>query len=141
MHSARTLKCNNNMSNTDKTILIIEDEEPMLNALAAKFDKAGFKVVKAQDGEEGLKKGLENRPDIMMVDIIMPKLDGISLVKKVRIEGGEWGKEVPIIMLTNLSDSESVSEAANYSVYDFLVKTDWRLDDVVRLVKQKLNIA
>lgn len=129
------------MAKVDKTILIIEDEEPMLNALAAKFEKDGFNVLKAQDGEEGLKTGLDNRPDIMMVDIIMPKLDGISLVKKVRIEGGEWGKDVPILMLTNLSDSESVSEAANYSVYDFLVKTDWRLDDVVRLVRQKLNIV
>jgi len=129
------------MPNTGKTILIIEDEEPMLNALTAKFSKDGFNVLRAQDGEEGLKEGLAKRPDIMMVDIIMPKLDGISLVKKVRIEGGEWGKEVPIIMLTNLSDSESVSEAANYGVYDFLVKTDWRLDDVVRLVKQKLHMA
>jgi two-component system alkaline phosphatase synthesis response regulator PhoP len=129
------------MSKVDKTILIIEDEEPMLNALATKFEKDGFNVLKAQDGEEGLKEGLDKRPNIMMVDIIMPKMDGISLIKKIRIEGGEWGKEVPIIMLTNLSDSESVSEAANYSVYDFLVKTDWRLDDVVRLVRQRLNIV
>ena len=129
------------MPKIDKTILLIEDEEPMLNALAAKFEKEGFTVLKGQDGEEGLKIGLAKRPDIMMVDIIMPKMDGISLLKKIRVEGGEWGKDVPIIMLTNLSDSESVSEAANYSVYDFLVKTDWRLDDVVRLIKQKLNIV
>ncbi len=129
------------MPKIDKTILLIEDEEPMLNALATKFDKEGFSVLRAQDGEEGLNEGLKKRPDIMMIDIIMPKMDGITLLKKIRVEGGQWGKDVPIIMLTNLSDSESVSEAANYSVYDFLVKTDWRLDDVVRLVKQKLNIS
>jgi len=129
------------MPNLDKTILVIEDEEPMLNALVKKFQKEGFNVLKAQDGNEGLESALKNKPNIMVVDIIMPKLDGISLIKRVRMEGGEWGKEVPIIMLTNLSDTESVSEAANFGVYDFLVKTDWRLDDVVRLVKQKLNLA
>ena len=129
------------MPNLDKTILVIEDEEPMLNALVKKFKNEGFNVLKAQDGIEGLESAFKNKPDIMIVDIIMPKLDGISLIKRARMEGNEWGKDVPIIMLTNLSDTESVSEAANFGVYDFLVKTDWRLDDVVRLVKQKLNLA
>lgn len=129
------------MANIDKTILVIEDEEPMLNALAKKFENVGFKVLTGHDGEDGLDKAVSSRPDIMMVDIIMPKLDGISLVKRIRTEAGDWGKNVPIVMLTNLSDPDSVSEAANYNVYDFLVKTDWRLDDVVNLVKQKLGVA
>lgn len=129
------------MAKIDKKILVIEDEEPMLNALVNKFKHEGFDVLKAQDGNEGLETALKSKPDLLIVDIIMPKLDGISLIKRTRMEGGEWGKDVPIIMLTNLSDPESVSEAANFGVYDFLVKTDWRLDDVVRLVKQKLNLA
>jgi two-component system, OmpR family, alkaline phosphatase synthesis response regulator PhoP len=128
------------MPNIDKKVLVIEDEEPMLNALVKKFENEGFNVFKAHDGEEGLDLALKEKPDVMMVDIIMPKIDGITLVKRARIEGGEWGKDVKIIMLTNLSDPESVSEAANYGVFDFLVKTDWRLDDVVKLVKQKLGL-
>lgn len=123
----------------NKKILIVEDEEAMRRALVDKFSKTGFNVISAADGEEGLAKALEEHPDLAMVDIIMPKIDGVSLVKKIR-EDTKWGADVPIIMLTNLSDPDSVSEVADYGVYDFLVKTDWKLDDVVRLVKEKLNI-
>ncbi len=122
-----------------KIILIVEDEPPMLAALVKKFRNEKFEVLQAKDGEEGLGIALKKRPDLIMMDIIMPKMDGMTVTKRIR-EGGMWGKDVPIIMLTNLSDSESISEAAKYRVYDFLVKTDWRLDDVVNLVKDKLYL-
>jgi DNA-binding response OmpR family regulator len=126
-------------SKNTKTILIVEDEPPMLSALAKKFKNEKFDVLEGKDGEEGLGLALKKRPDLIMLDIIMPKIDGMSVMKKIR-EGGMWGKDVPIIMLTNLSDPESISEAAKYQVFDFLVKTDWRLDDVVNLVKEKLYL-
>ena len=124
---------------TNKKILIVEDEAPMLKALTDKFSGEGFKVIPAADGEEGCAKAFAEKPSLILLDIIMPKMDGITVMKKVR-ENKHWGKEVPIIMLTNLNDPESVAEAANYQVYDFLVKTDWRLDDIVKLVKEKLNM-
>lgn len=127
------------MSKYNKTILIVEDEMAMVKALGLKLKKVGFDVLEAFDGEEGLKLGLKERPDLIMLDIIMPKMDGLSFLKKVR-EDERWGSQVPIIMLTNLSDADNVSEAAKFNVYDFLVKTDWRLDDVVNLVKDKLNV-
>lgn len=111
----------------------------MLKALASKFKNENFTVFTSGDGEEGLALALKEHPHIILLDIIMPKIDGITVMKKIR-EQKRWGKEVPIIMLTNLSDPESVSEAANYGVYDFLVKTDWRLDDVVKLIKEKLSL-
>ncbi|MCK4540139.1 response regulator [Candidatus Parcubacteria bacterium] len=126
------------MSNK-KTILIAEDEAAMLRALSKKFSGEGFNVLEAKDGEETLANALDKKPDLVMLDIIMPKMDGIDVMKKIR-EDRKWGSEVPIIMLTNLSDAGSVSEAAKFGVYDFLVKTDWRLDDVVDLVKAKLNL-
>jgi DNA-binding response OmpR family regulator len=124
-------------NNEKRKILITEDESAMRNALSDKFVKEGFEVISAQDGEEGLRMAIENKPDLIMLDIIMPKMDGISVMKNIR-EKGSWGEEVPILMLTNLSDPESVSEAAKYKVYDFLVKTDWRLEDIVKLVREKL---
>jgi DNA-binding response OmpR family regulator len=127
------------MNKNNKKILIAEDEEPMLAALAKKFEKAGFTVLTAVDGESALETAIKNHPDLLLLDILMPKLDGISLLKKIRQES-RWGEEVPILMLTNLSDPQNVSEAANYGVFDFLVKTDWRLDDVVELVKNKLGL-
>lgn len=124
----------------NKAILIVEDEEPMLQDLVNKFNLEGFLVFEAKDGEEGLDLALKKHPDIILLDIVMPKMDGMTMMKKIR-EDKKWGKEVPVIILTNLSDPGNVSEAANFEVYDFLVKTDWRLDDVVRLVKQKLRLV
>ncbi len=127
------------MSNDTKKILIVEDEVAMRHALADKFKNSGFEVFTAPDGEAGLAVANKKKPDLVMLDILMPKMDGISLTKNIR-EGNSWGKEVPIIMLTNLTDPDSVSEVAGYGVFDFLVKTDWRLDDVVNLVKKKLGM-
>ena len=122
-----------------KTILIAEDEAAMLSALSKKFTSEGFDVLEAKDGEEAYEKALDKKPDLVMLDIIMPKIEGIEVMKKIR-GVRQWGGEVPIIMLTNLSDADSVSEAAKFRVYDFLVKTDWKLDDIVNLVKVKLNL-
>lgn len=127
------------MPNNGKKILIVEDETAMRQALVEKFSHAGFEVCDAPDGEEGLKTANKEKPDIVILDVLMPKMDGISLTKNIR-EGSSWGKDVPIVMLTNLNDPDSVSEVAVYGVFDFLVKTDWRLDDVVALVKKKLNM-
>lgn len=127
------------MEKLNKTILIVEDEMAMAKALSQKLKNVGFDVLTAYDGEEGLATATKMRPDLLMLDIIMPKMDGMSLLKKIR-EDERWGKTVPIIMLTNLSDADNVSEAAKHEVYDFLVKTDWRLEDVVDLVKKKTGV-
>lgn len=127
-----------NMGNETKTILVVEDEVAMLKAISAKLEKENFKVIQAADGEEGFTAAVENKPDLVMLDIIMPKFDGLTVMKKIRTEGGSWGEQVPIIMLTNLSDPDSVSDAAKYKVFDFLVKTDWRLEDISELVKKKI---
>jgi DNA-binding response OmpR family regulator len=118
-------------------ILIVEDELSLVEALNRKFTKAGFEVLEANDGEAGLEMALDEKPDIVMLDILMPKKDGIEVMKAIR-QDKKWGKHVPIIMLTNINDSTTVSEAANYQVFDFLVKTDWRLDDIVSLAQSKL---
>ena len=130
----------NNMSNTVKKILVAEDEEAMLDALSSKLEKKGYNVVRAHDGAEGYKLAMEEKPDLMSLDIIMPKMSGMELMEKVRGDSG-WGSDVPIVMLTNVSDPENVSRAAILKVYDFLVKTDWRLDDVVKLVGEKIGPA
>jgi CheY-like chemotaxis protein len=127
------------MTKTKKTILIAEDEAPMLQALVGKFKKIGLNVLTASDGETTLNLATKNHPDLILLDIIMPKMDGITVMKIIR-QDSHWGKEVPIVMLTNLSDPQNVSEAANFGVFDFLVKTDWRLDDIADLIKNKLNL-
>ena len=127
------------MEGDKKILLLAEDELPMLEALSVKFRNEGFTVIEAKDGEEAVSKALDEHPHLLMLDILMPKMDGLAVAKKVR-GSSKWGEQVPIIMLTNLSDPQSVSEAANYMIFDFLVKTDWKLDDIVKLVKSKLHL-
>ncbi len=123
------------MPETKKTILIAEDETAMLDALAGKFKKSGFNVLKAADGERAFEIAMKKKPDLVMLDILMPKKDGITTMKDIR-KDKEWGADVPIVILTNLSDGESISEAAAHQV-SFLVKTEWQLDEIVKLVKEK----
>jgi DNA-binding response OmpR family regulator len=126
-------------SEKNKKVLIIEDEAPMLRALVTKFTNEGFEVVHAKDGEEGLNTALAEHPDIILLDVVMPKMDGITVLKKLRAD--EWGRNVPVIVLTNISDTQVVGEALGLQAYDFLVKSDWKLSDVVAKVKEKLAVA
>ncbi|OGE85128.1 MAG: hypothetical protein A3J48_03065 [Candidatus Doudnabacteria bacterium RIFCSPHIGHO2_02_FULL_46_11] len=123
-----------------KKVLIVEDEAPMLKALVDKFTNEGFAVFHAEDGEEGLNIALKEHPDIILLDMIMPKMDGMTVLENIRKNAG-WGADVPVIVLTNINDTRVVSEAMGFHASDFLVKSDWKLADVVKKVREKLGIA
>ena len=120
------------------TLLIIEDDLAILMALGDKFSHEGFNVITAKNGEEGLAMALAGQPDLILLDIIMPVMDGVTTLKKLRKD--EWGKDVPVIILTNLGDDKQVSQSMEEGVYDYLIKTDWSLDDVVKKVKERLGV-
>lgn len=122
-----------------KKILIVDDDVAILKSLVYQFKKDGFRVVEAKDGEEGLQVALLEKPDIILLDIMMPKKDGMEMLAELRSQD-EWAKDVPVILLTNMSDTDKVSDAVNLGVYDYLVKSDWKLEDVVKTVKGKLGI-
>ncbi len=125
--------------NKQKTILIVEDEAPQRKTLAEQFSDEGFLVLKAQNGQEGLEIALREQPDIILLDIVMPIMDGITVMKKLR-EKNTWGKNVPIILLTNLnSDDETRMKAITRDepAY-YLEKSKWTLSDVVEKVKERL---
>lgn len=122
----------------NKKILIVEDEESLLKLLSESFIENGIDVLGAVDGEQGLKMALEEHPDLILLDIILPKMDGITMLKKLRED--ERGKDVKVIILSNLSDSERVEEAMQKGVYDYLIKSNWNLADVINKVKEKLNL-
>ena len=115
-------------------ILITEDEESMLRALTDTFKSAKFDVFGAEDGEKGLEVAFREHPDVILIDILMPKMDGVTMLKKIRED--EWGKNVPAIILTNLSDMEKIAEAVEDRVCNYLVKTEWSLEDIVKKVKK-----
>jgi len=117
-------------------ILIVEDEPALLGALSSKFSKEEFEVAEARDGEEGLEKALAEHPDLILLDIIMPKMDGMTMLERVRRD--EWGKKVPVIILTNLTDDDKVEEAIKRGSHDYLIKSDWHINDVVVKVRNRL---
>lgn len=121
-----------------KKILIVEDDITLLELLDVRFDQAGFFVLEAKNGEEGYELALKEHPDIILLDIIMPIMDGMTMLYELRKDC--WGRNVPIIILTNLSDANYISEALKNQVYDFLVKSDWKLEDLVDQVKKKLAV-
>lgn len=126
-----------------KKILVIEaveDDSSLRNVLHEKFTVEGFSVLDAKDGEEGLAIALREHPDLILLDIVLPKMDGITMMKKLR-QDGEWGKNVPIILLTNLSaDDEKINQAVtdNEPAY-YLVKSNWKINDLVEKVRERLN--
>jgi CheY-like chemotaxis protein len=124
--------------NEKKTILIIEDEIPLRNALKDKFSNEGFNVLEAKNGQEGLDMAFGQHPDLILFDIIMPVMDGITMLKKLRED--VWGKTVEAIALTNLSDTGHVTDAVAEGAFYYLVKSDWKLEDVVKLVREKLKM-
>ena len=121
-------------------ILIVEDEEQTLKALAEKFSREGFRIVSARNGEEGLKVAFRERPDMVLLDILMPRMGGEEMLKELRQQ--DWGKDTPVIILTNLSSTERVNKVLAQGDYDeFLVKSNWTLADLVKKVKERLGIS
>jgi two-component system, OmpR family, alkaline phosphatase synthesis response regulator PhoP len=120
-----------------KKVLIVEDEASLLLSLADNLSKEGFDIIKAENGEKGLALALEEKPDLILLDILLPKMDGLTMLKKLRQD--EWGKDAEVIILTNLSDNRSVSDAMEQGSYDYLIKTDWKMGDVIAKVHEKLK--
>ncbi len=119
------------------TILVVEDERPMRLILTNVFTKAGFKVFEAMEGESGLKIALAEHPDFILLDLLMPKMDGMKMLQELR--GTEWGREARVAILTNFSNPERVNEAMANNVGEFWIKTNWTLANLVKKVKKDLN--
>ncbi len=128
------------MTTQPKKILIVEDEAPLLHALVDKFTHEGFTVLEAKNGEEGLGLALKEHPDLILLDIIMPIMDGMTMFK--RLQEDDRGKDIPVIMLSNLSDFDSIAEATQSGMlHSYLIKTHWKIEDVVKKVKEKLEVS
>jgi DNA-binding response OmpR family regulator len=122
------------MQKNAKKILIVEDDGLVLETLAKRFRDEGFFVVTATNGEDAQKRIAEDTPDLILLDLVIPLVDGMSVLRELR--QSEKGKKVLVILLTNLSASEKVAEAISYDVYDYLIKSDWKLENLVQKVKK-----
>lgn len=128
------------MSETlSKKILVVEDETPLRKAIVDVLTFEGFTILEAKNGQEGLELALKEHPDLILLDLIMPIMDGLTMLERLR-QDQAWGKDVGVILLTNINDPEKIARATLAGSYDFLVKSDWNIKDVVRKIKTRLGV-
>ncbi|MCL5017149.1 MAG: response regulator [Patescibacteria group bacterium] len=130
------------MSNENKKkvliVEVVEDDAPLLSVLSERFKGEGYNVITAMTGEDGLDLALKNKPDLIVLDIVMPKMDGLTMFRKLRQDS--WGKKAKVVLLTNLSADDRITKAVTeLEPSYYLIKTDWKLDDIVEKVKSCLE--
>ena len=121
-----------------KILLIVDDEEIVYKALSVQFTDKEIEILSAIDGEEGLKMATEHHPDLILLDLVMPKMDGLTMLNKLRQD--EWGKQAKVIVLSNISDTEKVKEAQEIGSDEYLIKADWNVIKVAEKIKDILNL-
>lgn len=123
--------------NGKKKILIVEDEIALIQVLSDKLTHEGYAVLRANNGLEGLKVSLKEHPDLILLDIFMPKMDGMGMLDELRKDA--YGKSARVIVLTNLEPDDTMLKnfLKNKPAYYF-VKSEIKLDDVLKKIKELL---
>lgn len=127
------------METSNKTILIVEDDIALRKVLGDKLIEEGFIPLEAGDGEEGLAIALEKHPALILLDIYMPKMDGITMLSKLR-SADSWGKHVAVMVLTNSSDAQTIEKISSFEGTDFLVKNEWSLDAIIDRIQARISL-
>lgn len=126
-----------NSSESSKKVLIIDDDEALVTALNERLTDAGYGVSRASDGQEGLDTALKTHPDLIILDVAMPVMNGWDALTALRADG--WGRDARVVMLTNSDDMENVSHAIDQGTTEYLIKGSWTLDDIVAKVSQMIS--
>ncbi|NTW22336.1 response regulator [Candidatus Falkowbacteria bacterium] len=124
------------MPATKSKILIIEDDSFLLTMYATKFELENFQVVTAEDGEKGLKLAQKELPDIILLDVLLPKLNGFEVLKALK-ENSET-KDIKVLLLTNLSQRGEVQQGLALGAIDYLIKAHYMPSEVVDKVNKIL---
>jgi CheY-like chemotaxis protein len=121
-----------------KKILVIEDEISYVKLLRRQLTLAGYTVLEATDGKQGLAMAKQHQPDLILLDVRMPQMNGITVLNELRKD--EFGKKVKVILLTNLEpDDKTVQEVVQNQPSFYLVKSDTELEDLMKKVKALLQ--
>ncbi|MFW0862532.1 MAG: response regulator transcription factor [Candidatus Komeilibacteria bacterium] len=112
-----------------KKILLIEDEEILANMYKLKLVKAGYEVEVARDGETGVQLTKSLKPDLVLLDIIMPKKDGFIVLEEIKSD--EFTKNIPVYMLTNLGQEEDTAKGKELGAVGYFVKADMTPGELV----------
>ncbi len=123
-----------------KKILIIDDDKIFSKILRDSLLSSGkekYEVVAVFDGPSGLDAVVREKPDLIMLDLVMPNMNGIEFLKKLRAES--WGKDVPVIVVTQLSDLGKMSEGIELGVRGYIIKSDYSMGDILKQIEDVLK--
>jgi len=120
-----------------KRILFIEDESALQKTLGEVLRENGYEVISALDGEAGIKSAKTKKPDLILLDLILPKLSGFEVLKQLKKD--EETKNIPVIVLTNLEEVKDVEKAMELGATTYLVKANYSLKEVVDKIKAALE--
>lgn len=123
--------------NPVKKILIVDDDPDLLEITGERVVQGGYAVLKAKNGKEGLEVALAQHPDLILLDVMMPEMTGLEMLKVLRQD--EWGKNAHVFMLTSMNRSQEMSEGMHYNVAKYIIKSDMKYDELLADIKQYLQ--
>lgn len=118
-------------------ILLIEDDSFLISMYTTKFELENFKVVAAEDGEKGLGLAAKEKPDIILLDILLPKMNGFEVLKELK--NNKETNQIPVILLTNLSQKNEIEQGLALGAQDYLIKAHFMPSEVMDKIKKVLN--
>lgn len=119
------------------TVTIVEDEQAISQMYRIKLEAEGYEVFTAENGAKGLEVIQQHRPDVVLLDIMMPEMTGDVMLKKLR--ESDWGKDIKVIILTNVSEEEAMKKVKELGVSDFVIKAQSTPHQVLDVVKRVLK--
>lgn len=122
---------------SQRKVLIVDDEADLRDALHTAFTAAGYTPLVATNGEEALSIALSEKPDIVLLDIAMPKMNGHETLAKLRRDS--WGKDVPVLFLTNFDDPTNITHGVAGHSNDYIIKSSTSLEEIVKRTTQHLT--
>lgn len=120
-----------------KVILFIEDESALQKTFGEIIAQEGYQMISALDGETGLRVAKEKKPDLILLDLILPKIHGFDVLKKLKEENET--RDIPVIVLTNLEGLEDVEKALKLGATTYLVKANYSLEEILEKIKKALG--
>ncbi len=120
-----------------KTILIIEDDKFLKELIARKLAGEGYDVLEAVDGEEGIKKIKQEKPDLVLLDLILPGVDGFEILSKMKED--PMAARIPVIILSNLGQKEDVERGFKLGAVDYLIKAHFTPGEIIDKIKAVLK--
>ncbi|NCO05011.1 MAG: response regulator [Candidatus Magasanikbacteria bacterium] len=118
-------------------VLLVEDDTFLSNIYKTKFEMEGFKISTADNGESGYNEAKKKKPDVILLDILLPKMDGFAVLEKLKADDDT--KDIPVIMLTNLGQKDDVDKGFELGAVDYLIKAHFKPSETVEKVRKVLK--